>query len=278
MYLAELHGKLSSKLQNMEDILTSNVFSFFKYTNRTIFLNRFMKRLGFVFTENELQTAEFIFWPSLDDQTEPDLVLVIGNKYIMVEAKYFAGFEPETRSRKAQLIREIEGGLREAENMNMDFYLVAITADYTYRKERFKLIQDRYKVEFNWINWQSVAGIIYEALEKNDQLNHTEKLFALDLYNLLGKKNLRNYLGKNAFLKTKPALRRLPSVFFDATSAIFRGEFIGFLQSLQFAKKIDPTVFKFIRLNAKSYFNSLQLRERKLYQPNESIFFEEPNN
>ena len=159
MYLAELHGKLSSKLQNMEDILTSNVFSFFKYTNRTIFLNRFMKRLGFVFTEIELQTAEFIFWPSLDDQTEPDLVLVIGTKYIMVEAKYFAGFEPETRSRKAQLIREIEGGLREAENMNLDFYLVAITADYTYRKERLKLIQDRCGFEFNWINWQAALKL-----------------------------------------------------------------------------------------------------------------------
>ena len=162
--------------------------------------------------------------------------------------------------------------------MNLDFYLVAITADYTYRKERFKLIQDRYGVDFNWINWQSVAGIIYEALEENDQLKHTEKLFALDLYNLLGKKNLRNYLGKSAFLKNKLALKILPSVFFDAASAIFRGEFIGFLQSLQFDKKIEPAIFKVIRLNSKSYFNSLQLRSKNLYKPNEHIFFKESNN
>ena len=34
MYLAEIHGKLSMENENKEDILTSNVFSFFKYANR----------------------------------------------------------------------------------------------------------------------------------------------------------------------------------------------------------------------------------------------------
>jgi hypothetical protein len=29
MYLAEIHGKLSAENENKEDILTSNVFSFF---------------------------------------------------------------------------------------------------------------------------------------------------------------------------------------------------------------------------------------------------------
>jgi len=38
MYLAEICGKLSSKVEGIEDILTSNVFSFFKYSKRTIFL------------------------------------------------------------------------------------------------------------------------------------------------------------------------------------------------------------------------------------------------
>ena len=37
MYLAELHGKLSSKVQKMEDVLTSNVFSFLKYSEREVF-------------------------------------------------------------------------------------------------------------------------------------------------------------------------------------------------------------------------------------------------
>ena len=38
MYLAEIHGKLSAKLERKEDILTSNVFSFFKYSNRSKYL------------------------------------------------------------------------------------------------------------------------------------------------------------------------------------------------------------------------------------------------
>jgi hypothetical protein len=38
MYQAELKGKLPEETEKMEDILTSNVFSFFKYSNRIIFL------------------------------------------------------------------------------------------------------------------------------------------------------------------------------------------------------------------------------------------------
>ena len=46
MYLAEIHGKLSRKQENQEDILTSNVFSFFKYAPRNIFLSAFIQNLG----------------------------------------------------------------------------------------------------------------------------------------------------------------------------------------------------------------------------------------
>ena len=34
MYLAELHGKLSSQVEGMEDVLTANVLSFFKQPTR----------------------------------------------------------------------------------------------------------------------------------------------------------------------------------------------------------------------------------------------------
>jgi len=45
MYLAELHGKLSQRIERMEDILTSNVFSFFKYSTREIFLKGYLNEL-----------------------------------------------------------------------------------------------------------------------------------------------------------------------------------------------------------------------------------------
>ena len=94
-----------------------------------------------------------------------------------------------TRTRKAQLIREIEGGLREAENMNLDFYLLAITAYYTYRKERFKLIQDRCGFEFNWINWQT--KLLYARLVLEDPKYAEPVIMSGVLYGIEKKPNVK---------------------------------------------------------------------------------------
>ena len=102
MYLAELHGKLSSRVERMEDILTSNVFSFFKYSSRDIFLKNYLNKLGFNISDQEAEEAEFRFWPIFEDGTEPDLVIIIGNYYLLIEAKYFSGF--------SEGIKKDEGG------------------------------------------------------------------------------------------------------------------------------------------------------------------------
>ena len=82
MYIAELHGKLSRDNENKEDILTSNVFSFFKYAPRDIFLYRFVTGvLGLDITKEEARDAEFRFWPSYEDHTEPDVVMKLSAKY-----------------------------------------------------------------------------------------------------------------------------------------------------------------------------------------------------
>ena len=69
MYLAELHGKLSRENENKEDILTSNVFSFFKYANRKVFLFELMKILELNVSQLDLETAQFQFWPTFVDGT-----------------------------------------------------------------------------------------------------------------------------------------------------------------------------------------------------------------
>jgi hypothetical protein len=92
MYEAELRGKLSTNLQTSEDILTSNVFSFFKYSDRKVFLQQYLHQLGIDVSRQDVKSAQFIFWPRFDDQTEPDLVLIVGNYYILVEAKYSSSF------------------------------------------------------------------------------------------------------------------------------------------------------------------------------------------
>ena len=103
MYLAEFRGKLSSRVERMEDVLTSNVFSFFKYSNRDIFLKNYLNKLGFNISNQEAEGAEFRFWPVFEDGTEPDLVIMVGNYYLLIEAKYFSEFS-KTRGRFICLI------------------------------------------------------------------------------------------------------------------------------------------------------------------------------
>ncbi len=116
MYQAELKGKLSGTNEEKEDILTSNVFSFFKYSNRKIFLYQFLKNLGLQITPEDAINAEFEFWPQYDDHTEPDVVIVVGKYYLLFEAKFLSGFGEETKDLESQIKRELKQGSLEAAN------------------------------------------------------------------------------------------------------------------------------------------------------------------
>lgn len=191
MLIAEIKGKLSSRTERMEDILTSNVFSFLKYADRAIFLKSFLDILNINLDDNELKKAEFIFWPCFEDYTEPDVVVIAGNYYILFEAKLYSGFGKESQTTKAQLIREIEGGLIEAKNLKKEFVLVALTEDYYFKKDKFKDIE-KYKTFLKWTNWQSISEMLLKLIEMNNE-SLPNYLFAKDLYDLLDKKNLRAF-------------------------------------------------------------------------------------
>lgn len=246
MYLAELHGKLSSRIERMEDILTSNVFSFFKYSSREIFLKGYLNRLGFDISNQQANDAEFMFWPRLEENTEPDLVIIVGGYYLLIEAKYLSGFGEETKKTKAQLLREIQGGKLEANNYGKNFKLIVITADHYCKENKFKIIPSDFVPHFKWTNWQSVASFLYNILESSRDIKKQERDFASDLYNLLDKKNLRDFQGLDAFYNISICLKSYASIFFEPRTAKFRGGFIGFIHSLSFDKKITPlkkTVF-----------------------------------
>jgi len=240
MYLAELHGKLSSSIERMEDILTSNVFSFFKYSSREIFLKGYLNKLGFSISNQEANEAEFKFWPRFEENTEPDLVIIVGDYYLLIEAKYFSGFGEETKKTKAQLLREIEGGKLEANNYGKDFKLIAITADHYYKENKFKIIPSDFIPHFKWTNWQSVSSFLDNTLETNENIKKQELDFALDLYNLLDKKNLRDFQSFDTLYNVSAFPKSCASIFFEAKTAKFRGNFIGFMHSLSFDKKITP--------------------------------------
>jgi len=237
MVLAELHGKLSRNTERMEDILTSNVFSFFKYARRDIFLKRYLESLlGAHFTVGELDTADFVFWPSYEDGTEPDLVMVVGSYYLLFEAKYFSDFGKETPERKDQITREIEGGSIEAKRLGKRFEFVTVTADSVFRKEKFSRLTGDLPERFRWTNWQAVASLLEGVLAEQHGLKPHELCHAQDLLNLLDRKNLRSFGGYTL----EGHFKHYNRIFFDADSASYRGSFIGFQEALSGCTRIDP--------------------------------------
>ncbi|MCL4417806.1 MAG: hypothetical protein M1371_10245 [Actinobacteria bacterium] len=271
MYIAELKGKLSSKVENYEDILTSNVFSFFKYSDRKIFLKALLERLNISVNNDELQNAEFIFWPSFGDKTEPDLILIIGKYYLLFEVKYYSNFGKGSSESEDQLKREIKGGLGEATNLGKEFVLIAVTADYYYRESKFKDIPPKYRQFLKWLNWQTICEVIMSLLDKcGNRL--PDLLFAQDLYSLFEKKNLRCFQTFNR-LADYDLKEAKENIFFSFYTANYRGDFVGFsnvLSKINKIMKFGNSIFY-----SRIYFNNLSCDK---FVPLSKIFFERTQN
>jgi len=272
MYLAELHGKLSSKIERMEDILTSNVFSFFKYSTRNIFLKEYLKRLNLIITTEEANEAEFIFWPHFEKGTEPDLVIIAGRYYLLFEAKYFSDFGKQNKSNKSQLIREIEEGILEAKNYKKVFKIIAITADYYFKKDKFAGILPKYEDILIWTNWQLVATFLNNVLESTIQIKETERIFASDLYQLMDKKNLRDFHGFDIYYSKDNILKIYYSIFLNVETTKYRGAFIGFVDSLILEKKIKSVPKSIFIRSGSKIFSSLKSFE-VIKQRETNIFY-----
>lgn len=271
MYLAELHGKLSPKTERMEDILTSNVFSFFKYSDRIVFLRQYLNMLGFSVSNDEANEAEFAFWPRFEENTEPDLVIRVGKYYILIEAKYFSDFAIGNKDIKAQLVREIECGNLDAYNYGLEFYLVAITADYYYKEDKFKAIPKAFYPNFKWTNWQDVTSLLEQIIGSHSDLSTYECDFASDLCNLLDRKNLRSFHGLNSLLPLNLSLNAYGLIFLEAKTVKFRGDFIGFLESLNLNEKIIPV--KNIFFYDQAFWETL--KPKNILNHYKTIFYEE---
>jgi hypothetical protein len=277
MYLAEIHGKLSRENENKEDILTSNVFSFFKYANREIFLYRFLKYLGLNVTPQDAARSEFSFWPSYPDGTQPDLVIMVGDYYLLVEAKYHSKFGQESNRRKAQLVREIEGGAFEAKSLGKIFKIIPVTAHYYKIPDIFNDVPEHYQNNLIWINWQSIAYLVYSILDNRPPISEETYLFAEDLYSLFLKKNLRNFEGVNVLSAAKCLYAHNGEIFFDARTAEYRGDFIGFisvLEQLPVLNSIPVTIFYPAQMKINTQVKIKRKVPMKEYRNPTSNFFE----
>ncbi|MCK5099063.1 MAG: hypothetical protein KAR45_13230 [Desulfobacteraceae bacterium] len=261
MIIAELNGKIPSKLNDKEDILTSNVFSFFKYSDRQL-LKDYLLQLGLDVTLAESENAEFIFWPSYDDGTEPDLIIICGKYYLLFEAKLYSDFSPKTLTIDSQIKREIKMGKLSANNVNKEFAYITITAEYHKTKTKYSKYENK-DFLFIWTNWQMIASFIHNKLEENDL--GRDKAFAVDLYSLLVKKKLRNFKGLNSII-LQSKIEFNDSIFYSINTSKYKGEFSGFLENLREFEQIKP----YQKNYKKSFFKTLTTFKNT---NNEKVFY-----
>jgi hypothetical protein len=244
MYQAELNGKLPSSASDREDVLTSNVFSFLKYSDRPTYLRQFLRLAGLNIKTSELHRVKFDFWPNYDDGTEPDVIIEMDTCYLLVEAKYFSGVGEENGNPAGQLIREFEAGAMEARNRAKSFRLLLLTDDATRPSSLLAQMPERFLGKVSWTNWQAIAQMIFKVIESSGA-TAPDYEFANDLYELLDFKHLRGFrtFEQNGCI---PPHRTDEQIFFAAETASFRGAFIGFapvLSTLAAVSESAPEIY-----------------------------------
>ncbi len=149
MLMALMKGKLSREQENMEDVLTSNVFGTLKYVDPAEGLMPFLGRAKLPngdkvpFARVTAADVSYKFWPWWQEGDcigcEPDVVLRIDcvdkRKYIiLVEAKYHSGKSSEAEEGEEhptdQLAREWDNLTHYANRENRTPVLIYLTAGF----------------------------------------------------------------------------------------------------------------------------------------------------
>ena len=195
MLQALLKGKLSREQENMEDILTSNVFGLLKYVQpEDGILNylslaededgkRPLKSLSSL-SEDPLDSIEYEFWPWWEEADcygcEPDVVikLKIPDKQdllVLVEAKYLSGKSPEVDegddTPTDQLAREWDNLRVRADESDECPVVVYLTAHYAYPYQDINDAISEYREKrpdcarpvIYWLSWRH----LYKVCERS---------------------------------------------------------------------------------------------------------------
>lgn len=199
MIEALLRGKLSMKQENMEDILTSNVFGTLQYVSPELGLFRFLAAAKTMEGETPFDTlmeagafVEYEFWPRWQ-KCEPDVQLLIHGSdscsYVVgIEAKYHSGksteagpSEEETEEQREaectdQLIREWVALVDEAAIRNAKPILIYLTADLGFPAEQIRDSLAEYHRKrpalptptICWLSWRELPRLFQN--NRNSQL------------------------------------------------------------------------------------------------------------
>jgi hypothetical protein len=218
--IAEIKGKISKYGTNLsdrlEDKLTSDVFSIFRYLDPNKLFRIFLEKSINVnekefIINNEIEEIEFIFWRKFN-RSEPDVVVEYkanNTKFcIFFENKYMSGKSSNILLEEEILIAETPSDqiAREyfdmAENYpNCEKKLVYLTCHRTIPKQALndsineieKISKKEALSNIFWNTWYHLLPII-DGLDDNE-LNTYERIMINDLKDLLIKKGLYSFNG-----------------------------------------------------------------------------------
>ena len=194
MIPAILSGKLAREQENMEDILTSNVFGLFRYIKPIEGLIPFLAKMRmqegdsnpFEFVE-ETATAKYEFWPWLTAPErfpcEPDVLIRLRinetkKLCLLIEAKLNSGKSSRADDSSAkpydQLAREWDNLTHIAAQEHAEPLLIYLTADFLYPASEIEASRSEYETKRSewihyqpfrcgWLSWRMLADVFQDS-------------------------------------------------------------------------------------------------------------------
>ena len=228
MLLAQLHRKVPSEFEGMEDVLTSSVLGLLKYLPDQIACALLAEFAAIPLLQGPLQLelwpryttppgfrsstaiAEREGEPASRGDTEPDAVITAKGWLVLMEAKYRSPLD-ETYD---QLGREFAVGYRLAQDAGCRFRLLVVTGhtlqptptglDLVTGVRRALTVASAglgdvaeemiaaVKASLHWTNWQQLYSISSAACGSQDCLDSSHRLLE-DVYQLLELRGLKPY-------------------------------------------------------------------------------------
>lgn len=220
-----MKGKIPSKLQNSEDLLTSSVIGTFQYLSSSTYIQSVLESSvnvngNHLLFDSAIKECMYEFWPRLDN-SEPDVLLRLtdesNQEYLLcIEAKYWSdkSSEEDTTTdiderqnwQRDQLAREIEDMhtivchklMKVNQEKLKKYMLVYLTNDtYLHFKELKESIKFVKNIDFPnnhlyWLSWKQIFSVINSI---KDFQTKQDAILLTDLKRLLKKKGLVSFNG-----------------------------------------------------------------------------------